>query len=221
MAIGMYTIENGLLIIPILFLYMNAIERHQFLESTIGSVTLEKEALNTIWILVTYSLTTVLSLPVIQIVLLWAYNIYGHPWKRFLTRDIPAIDKTTIERTTNISIEYDEIMKQGDGKKTIDTMPVNALLKVTGHVECKSIESRSAKETMHETTKETSGATVNVESIELSRLEIPRVMGPSLVENRPENEVLFRVESCDVTEKDDTTVIKLQCTTEEQVRQTK
>ena len=156
----------------------------------------------------------------IQIVLLWAYNIYGHPWKRFLTRDIPAIDKTTIERTTNISIESDEKMEQGDGKKAIATMPVNILLKVNGNVGCKSIESRSAKETMHET-KETSGATVNVESVELSRLDIPRVMGPSLVENRPENEVLLRVESCDVAEKDDTTMIKLQCGIEEQVRQTK
>ena len=59
-----------LLIIPILVLYVTVKERHLFLDSTIGAVRLENEAMNTIWILVMYSIVSVVCLIPIQIFLL-------------------------------------------------------------------------------------------------------------------------------------------------------
>lgn len=199
---------------------MNAMERHQFLESTIGAVKLEKEALNTIWILVVYSITTVTSLPVVQIALLWAYNLYGHPWKRFLASDIQAIDNELIGSMANVSIDSNKEMKQGDERKTVDAMPLNPLLNVSGKIECKATESKSAIEIMLET-NETGGTNVNGEIVELSRLERPDSTGQSLRDDFPENELLLRVEPCDVTAKDDITMIKLECGTEEHNRESK
>ena len=59
--------------------------RHQFLEDTIGATEMETEAMIK-WEYTVFIAPTIViwSIP-IQLALIWAFNMYGHPWKRFLT----------------------------------------------------------------------------------------------------------------------------------------
>ena len=79
----LHGIENILLICPLLYLYNAASTRHKLLEDTVGAVPLEIEAMNRIfWLLIIAVLLITLSSP-LQVTLLYAFNKYGHPWKRF------------------------------------------------------------------------------------------------------------------------------------------
>ena len=76
-------IQNFLLICPLIYLYNTASVRHKLLEDTIGAVPHEIEAMDRIYLLMMISLLLViLSIP-LQVTLLYAFNMYGHPWKRF------------------------------------------------------------------------------------------------------------------------------------------
>ena len=80
-------VENILLIAPMFFLYLKAIERHSLLQETIGPNNLEIKSIRMIWILLVGGATMiVLSIP-LEIFGFWIYNHYGHPWKRFLSTD--------------------------------------------------------------------------------------------------------------------------------------
>lgn len=85
-TIVIQAIENILLVSPMIHLFLNTTERHQFLKSTIGPIHLEIEAINTIGLLVQYSACSVVLLLPLQVALFWAYNLFGHPWKRFLNQ---------------------------------------------------------------------------------------------------------------------------------------
>ena len=91
------------------YLFGNVTERHNFLNSTIGPVELEIEAINTVEIMVNYSACAVLLLIPLQIALFWAYNKIGHPWKRFLSEDDKEEDvcRRTIESHENGMLTYD------------------------------------------------------------------------------------------------------------------
>jgi hypothetical protein len=57
--------------------------RHRFLEATIGAVPLEKEAMDSIcWLTIASVCSVILVIPT-QLLLLYAFNVYGHPWSRF------------------------------------------------------------------------------------------------------------------------------------------
>jgi hypothetical protein len=78
-----YGFENMLLILPALYTYTNIKARHQFLEETIGPLPLESIAMQRWdWIVMSSPLFVILSIP-LQLGLIWAFNKYGHPWKRF------------------------------------------------------------------------------------------------------------------------------------------
>ena len=66
-----------------MYLYHTASIRHSFLEATIGAVTLEKEAMDNIYWLTITSVCAVVLLVPFQLLLLYAFNVYGHPWNRF------------------------------------------------------------------------------------------------------------------------------------------
>lgn len=140
MSVFIYGIENGLLMIPILYLYVNVRERHEFLESTIGATHLEKEAMETTWILAVYSICSVVSLVLIQIFLLLAYNLYGHPWKRFLTTDIQGSGNGKIETPTKLSMESDVKVQGEEEKEKIDSIPTKITSNVSVNSESKSLE---------------------------------------------------------------------------------
>ena len=79
----LHGVQNFLLICPLIYLYNTASARHKLLEDTIGAVPHEIEAMDRISLLMMISLLLViLSIPV-QATLLYAFNMYGHPWKRF------------------------------------------------------------------------------------------------------------------------------------------
>ena len=66
-----------------MYLYHMATIRHSFLEATIGAVALEKEAMENIyWLSITSVCAVILMIP-IQLLLLRAFEVYGHPWSRF------------------------------------------------------------------------------------------------------------------------------------------
>ena len=77
-------VENILMVCPAIYLLSNVTERHFFLTTTVGPVFLEVEAMNSLMSFVNLSLTTVLVSIPLQIALFWMYNLFGHPWKRFL-----------------------------------------------------------------------------------------------------------------------------------------
>ena len=75
--------ENMLLILPAIYTYTNIKVRHHFLEETISPLLLESIAMQRWeWIIVSAPLLVISSIP-LQLVLIWAFNKYGHPWKRF------------------------------------------------------------------------------------------------------------------------------------------
>ena len=79
----LHGVQNVLLICPLIYLYNTASARHKLLEDTIGAVPHEIEAMDRISLLMMISLLLViLSIP-LQATLLYAFNMYGHPWKRF------------------------------------------------------------------------------------------------------------------------------------------
>ena len=79
----LHAFENLMLISPAIYTYINVKNRHQFLEDTIGPVPLESFVMQRWeWIVTIGPSLILLSIPV-QIGLIWAFNKYGHPWKRF------------------------------------------------------------------------------------------------------------------------------------------
>ena len=82
-SIILHLSENLLLITPLIYLYSAVSLRHSFLENTIGPLPLEIEAMNRIHSLVIVSLIAVLSSMPLQILLIYTFNKYGHPWCRF------------------------------------------------------------------------------------------------------------------------------------------
>ena len=112
----LHGIENILLICPLLYLYNAASTRHKLLEDTVGAVPLEIEAMNRIfWLLIIAVLLITLSSP-LQVALLYAFNKYGHPWKRFFnefcfkdkqSREFGVICEP--EQNNNIPVSFIEI----------------------------------------------------------------------------------------------------------------
>ena len=79
----LHGVQNFLLICPLIYLCNTASARHKLLEDTIGAVPHEIEAMDRITLLMMISLLLViLSIPT-QVTLLYVFNMYGHPWKRF------------------------------------------------------------------------------------------------------------------------------------------
>ena len=102
----LHAFENLLLISPAIYTYTNVKRRHQFLEDTIGATELETEAMIKWEYIVTIAPTIViLSIP-IQLLLLWAFNMYGHPWKRFLTEFAKKPKKISIIEAIARSYSY-------------------------------------------------------------------------------------------------------------------
>ena len=78
-----HAFENFLLIIPALYAYGNIKERHQFIEETIGALPLESTAMQRWqWIVTLAPCLVIFSIP-LELGLIWIFNKYGHPWKRF------------------------------------------------------------------------------------------------------------------------------------------
>ena len=76
-------LENMLLILPAMYTYTNVKVRHQFLDDTIGPLPLESVAMQRWQIIVILApLLVIPSIP-LQLGLIWSFNKYGHPWKRF------------------------------------------------------------------------------------------------------------------------------------------
>merc|ERR1711902_108887 len=80
----LHAIENFLMVIPALYTYASIINRNAFLEETVGLLPLESLATQRWeWIVTMIPLLIIISVPM-QLVLILAFNKYGHPWKRFL-----------------------------------------------------------------------------------------------------------------------------------------
>ena len=92
-----HTIENLLMVSPMMYLLSKATERHKFLEETVGAVGLEIDAMNTIHNFVKLLISVVVFLLPFQIATYWMYNLIGHPWKRFLYQ-IYIKNETIIEK---------------------------------------------------------------------------------------------------------------------------
>ena len=76
-------IENLTLVCPLFYLCGRVAERHRFLQSNIGPVPLEEEAMSRVlWLTVCSGLLIPISM-LIQYALIHVYNSYGHPWSRF------------------------------------------------------------------------------------------------------------------------------------------
>ena len=76
-------IENMLLVCPILYTYTNVKTRHQFLKDTIGPVPLEIDSMETVYYLAICAPLIIILSVLLQCLLIWIYNKYGHPWERF------------------------------------------------------------------------------------------------------------------------------------------
>ena len=79
----LHAIENFLMVIPALYTYGNIVSRNAFLEETVGLLPIEYLATQR-WELVVTMVPSliIISIPM-QLVLILAFNKYGHPWKRF------------------------------------------------------------------------------------------------------------------------------------------
>ena len=79
----LHAIENFLLVLPAIYTYSNVKRRNSFLQDTVGLLPLESIATQRWgWIIVLIPSMIIMSVP-LQLVLIWAFNKYGHPWKRF------------------------------------------------------------------------------------------------------------------------------------------
>ena len=82
----LHAFENLALIIPATYTYVNAKKRHTFLKETIGTLPLEDLAMQRLeWIVTLAPTLIIISIP-LQLGLIWAFNKYGHPWKRFFIK---------------------------------------------------------------------------------------------------------------------------------------
>ena len=82
----LHAFENLALIIPATYTYINAKKRHTFLEETIGTLPLEDLSMQRLeWIVALAPTLIIISIP-LQLGLIWAFNKYGHPWKRFFMK---------------------------------------------------------------------------------------------------------------------------------------
>ena len=68
---------------PIIYTFMKAQERHNFLEQTVGPIPQETESLVRLKWLAIIAPTAVLILVPIQLLLIYLYNRMGHPWCNF------------------------------------------------------------------------------------------------------------------------------------------
>jgi len=83
MMVLLHAFENILLVVPAFYTYSNIKKRNTFLEDSIGLLPLETEATQRWeWIVTLVPILVITSVPM-QLVLIWAFNKYGHPWKRF------------------------------------------------------------------------------------------------------------------------------------------
>ena len=79
----LHAIENVLLLVPAFYTYANIKRRNAFLETTVGLLPLESLATERMeWIVAIMPSLIIISVP-LQLFLIWAFNRYGHPWKRF------------------------------------------------------------------------------------------------------------------------------------------
>ena len=100
-------VENIFLISPMLYTYNNVKERHQFLVDTIGPVKEEREVMDRFQFIVTFAPTIIVLCLPLQVLFIWLYNRYGHPWKKFFHE----ISKTSSKRE-NISYELSQKEQQ-------------------------------------------------------------------------------------------------------------
>jgi len=83
LMVFLHAIENFLMVIPALYTYGNIVSRNAFLEETVGLVPMESLATQRWeWIVTMIPSLIIISVPM-QLVLILAFNKYGHPWKRF------------------------------------------------------------------------------------------------------------------------------------------
>ena len=83
MMVLLHAFENILLVVPAFYTYSNIKKRNTFLEDSIGLLPLETVATQRWeWIVTLVPILVIASVPM-QLVLIWAFNKYGHPWKRF------------------------------------------------------------------------------------------------------------------------------------------
>ena len=79
----LHAIENFLMVIPALYTYANIVSRNALLEETVGLLPIEYLATQRWeWIVTMVPSLIIISVPV-QLLLILAFNKYGHPWKRF------------------------------------------------------------------------------------------------------------------------------------------
>ena len=91
----LHAFENLMLISPAIYTYTNVKNRHQFLEDTIGAIPLETFVMHRWdWIITIAVSLVILSVP-LEINLVWAFNKYGHPWKRFFREFSPNPKQTS------------------------------------------------------------------------------------------------------------------------------
>lgn len=83
LVVFLHAIENFLMVIPALYIYSNITRRNAFLEETVGLLPIESLATQRWeWIVAMVPSLIIISVPM-QLVLIFAFNKYGHPWKRF------------------------------------------------------------------------------------------------------------------------------------------
>ena len=90
--------------------YFKIIARHQFLDQTIGTTSLEKTAMANLSVLVFSPILAVVG-AVFQIGFMWIFDKFGHPWKRFL--DL-STDDFTIPDSEEDYFEFYEIFDYED-----------------------------------------------------------------------------------------------------------
>ena len=134
-------LENVLLITPMLFLYAKASERHSFLEETIGPNNLEIKSITTIWILLVGGITMIGASIPLEIIGFLVYNYYGHPWKRFISTDIPVDQGSNVDFTL-ATVKNDDKNEPSHSKE-------NSTLDIDENVQEANLKSHDINETSH------------------------------------------------------------------------
>ena len=137
-VIFLHATENLLMTTPVIYAYTKAQERNAFLEDTIGPIRPETESLERLRILAITAPLVALVLVPIQLVLLYLYNCFGHPWCNFFQQfngeDINSPDFGNVISKLDISIQDEEGIDQ-DCKNDVEA--------------CQSICSRDSPFNLH------------------------------------------------------------------------
>jgi len=117
--ISLFTVENILMAVPVVFICSNVIRYHESLPYTIP---IENEAYETARLLRIVWPVVVIVTPILQGLLLLGYNKYGHPWKGIYAKfgeitSVENIELGEMERTdSEIDVQVEVRNLETDGQ---------------------------------------------------------------------------------------------------------